>query len=107
VTKYFLFGAKAEQQTLTLFKQSLEKVSGIILAKRLREIAKFSFELTPIKICSIYIQPINDKLVPKHNLEIFKRCCKDLKVVKVSGPHFILQTNPKTCADIIVNETER
>ncbi len=107
IAKFFMLGARIEKETLNLFKQTLEKVSGAVLAKRFREIAKLTFDLKIIDIPAIYIQGKNDKLVPSFNVEIFKQCFKGLKVYQVSGPHFILQANPEDCALIVVNELDK
>ena len=46
----------------------------------------------------------DDKLVPEDNLNLFKSVNSDVKVVSVSGPHFILQANPEKCAEVITEE---
>ena len=106
ITRYLMLGAKIDKETLNLFNQTLEQVSGTVLAKRFREIARLSCELKSMHIRSVYIQATNDKLVSSQNVDVFKQCCNELSVFRVPGPHFILQANPEDCARIIVNETE-
>ncbi len=107
VIRGFLFGKEAKDEVISLFRESLRKVSKRVLAFRLREIANLSLSSKSVDIRCSYIQATNDKLVPSSNLVAFKKVIQDITVIPVSGPHFILQANPVACAKIIANQCRR
>jgi len=43
----------------------------------------------------------NDRLVSHSHVEAFRRLAPLIEVVEISGPHFILQTNPNECAQVL------
>jgi len=104
VAKKYLFGSCVSDEILDLFKNSLNTVSSRVLSFRLGEISKLKESHEPCEIKAIYIQATNDKLVPNSSVEVFKKVCKNLTVFRIKGSHFILQTNPSACAEIIENE---
>jgi len=104
VAKKYLFGVGNTSENVKLFKKSLKLVPSRVLSFRLREISKLKESHEPCDIKAIYIQATNDKLVPNSSVEAFKKVCKNLSVIRIKGTHFILQTNPAACAEILENE---
>jgi pimeloyl-ACP methyl ester carboxylesterase len=104
VIKVFLFGMNVCDQIISLFRQSMKQVSPDVLVFRLIEISKISGVLQSCSLKATYIQASNDKLVPKKCADAFKKAYKDICVFEVHGPHFILQSNPVSCLDVIINE---
>jgi len=107
IIKGVLFGKEVKDEVTLLFKESLRKASKRVLAFRLREIANLSLSSKTVGIHCSYIQATNDKLVPSENLKVFKEIIKDINVIPVAGPHFILQANPVACAEVIASECRR
>lgn len=104
VIKLFLLGSNINKHIISLFKQSVKQVSPEVLSFRLQEIAKLPNKHHSSKIRALYIQATNDKLVPKNCVNAFKISFNNIRIFEVKGPHFILQANPKACADIVTNE---
>ena len=104
IIKSFLLGWNINRRMIGLFKQSIQKVSPDVLSFRLQEIARLRENNNASKIRSSYIQATNDKLVPKYCVNDFKKSFNNINVFEVKGPHFILQANPKACANIVANE---
>jgi pimeloyl-ACP methyl ester carboxylesterase len=104
IVKYFILGSAVDEQVIDLYKQTRKKRSSSVLSFRLKEISKLSVSKEPCELKAIYIQATNDMLVPKPCVEAFKIVFKKLNVFRVKGTHFILQTNPMACAEIIENE---
>ena len=102
--KYYLFGSGASDEIIELFKKALKIVSSSILSFRLDEISNLKENQEPCDTKAIYIQATDDKLVPKTCVEAFKKVCKNFSIFRIEGTHFILQTNPLGCAEIIENE---
>ncbi len=104
--KWLLVGMNANKQILGLFKKSIKKVSSEVLLFRLKEIGNLVKSSNSCEIESIYIQATDDKLVPKKCVDAFKKQFNNLKVFKIEGSHLILQSNPLSCAEIVMNEIE-
>ena len=104
VVKTFLLGSAANKKMIGLLKQSIKQVSPNVLSYRLKEIAKLRKNHQICEIKATYIQATDDKLVPKRCLENFKNVFNNISVFQIEGSHFILQTNPLACAEVVVHE---
>jgi len=100
----YLLGREAGDEEISLFKGALKKVSGELLAFRLREVANLDAKLEQLDIPCTYIQARDDKLVPSNNIDLFRRVVRELKEISVTGPHFILQARPTECAKVVAEE---
>jgi surfactin synthase thioesterase subunit len=81
-------------------------MSSKVLSSRIKEISQLSLDLEKIEMNTYYIQALNDRLVSTGNLDSFTKISDKLKVIKIDGPHFILQVRPKECAEFIINEMQ-
>ncbi len=104
IVKYFILGPSADANIIELYKQTIKMRSPSVLSYRLNEISNLSGSHEPCDLKAIYIQATNDVLVPDSCIEAFKLAFKNINVFRVKGSHFILQTNPKACSEIIENE---
>lgn len=104
IIKLLLLGDSSGIETVSLFKQSIKQVPPRILSFRLQEIANLPNSRQLCGINSIYIQAIDDRLVPNDCVKDFKVMFNNLKIFTVKGSHFILQANPVACAEIVANE---
>ncbi len=104
IAKKYLFGSGVSEEIIKLFKKSLKIVSSGVLSFRLGEISKLKGNMKPCDLKALYIQATDDKLVPNSSVEEFRKVCKNLTITRIEGSHFILQTNPAACAEIIENE---
>ena len=59
--------------------------------------------LKEIEVPLLYIQATKDRIVLSDSAAEIMKHVKNMKMVKVDGPHLILQVQPKTCADLIIN----
>lgn len=101
IIKFFMLGFHTNKNTIQLFLESLKQVPANVLAFRLREINKLQQNTEACDIQAIYIQATNDYLVPPTSAKEFEKLFSHLTIVKVKGPHFILQSRPFECAKII------
>lgn len=104
IVKKYLFGMAVNKNMTDLFKQSIKQVSPHILSYRLQEIEKLPQNHQFCEIKAIYIQATDDRLVPGRCVESFKKTFKNITVLQIKGSHFILQTNPLACMEVVVNE---
>lgn len=102
--KIFFLGDSAKKETIDLFKRSIKSVSSNVLSFRLKEILKLRKSNQSCGIKTIYIQATNDRLVPDRCLEALQKTFQNINVKRVVGPHFILQANPQSCVEILIQE---
>ena len=102
--KYLLMGNHVNDRTINLFNQSLKRVPASVLMFRLNQIEKLNLYGEIKDLPCTYIQAKNDKLVLSTSIEPFKEVINGLSIFLVEGSHFILQTQPKICADFIAKK---
>ena len=103
----YLFGAPVSGEMLLLFRKALRRVAPEVLSGRLDELSRLVAPDASCEARSIYIQGTKDRLVPASSVEDFRTACRDLAVFRVQGGHFLLQSNPVACAEIIGNEFDQ
>ncbi len=100
LVKYFCVGSDASEALVNLVTVAARSVKTEVLASRLRMLScmdenqSLNF-LRGIPCC--FLQPENDRLVPENCLDDFMSRIPNLKLVRVSGPHFILQCKAEKC----------
>ena len=85
--------------TLTLNTRFYE-----VLSFRLQEITKLTEGHQPCELKATYIQAMDDKLIPGRCVQSFKKMFDNIDIFQIEGPHFILQTKPFACTEIVANE---
>jgi len=101
IIKHFLLGKDIKEPTVALFKESLKMVGSNLLTFRVREMSKLKCGEKPVQIPCAYITPKNDKLVSHRHIDEFKQLASQIEIIKIQGPHFILQAKPKESAKVI------
>ena len=104
VAKLFLLGSNVSDSVVELFRTSLRDVPAKVLSYRLDEIARLNLKLQTCDMKAIYLQATDDYLVPDSCVEPFKEVMDQLKVCLIEGSHFLLQTSPQACVDILLTE---
>jgi len=104
IIKSFLFNKTVSKRIVDLFKESLEQVSYGVLSFRLKQIGLLTENHDICNIKASYIQAAGDKLVSRNCVNAYKKAFNSIEIFQVEGPHFVLQTNPIACAEIVVNE---
>jgi len=99
--KWLCFGFDAKDSTLNVFEESVRSVPVNILKARLKAISDMDLELNKVFCPALYLQAQNDQLVPQSKAEEFNKYFEDIEIETISGPHFLLQTKPEKCADVI------
>lgn len=101
--RYLFLGENAHNSLVNLFQEVLLQLPSTIIKSRLHTMRTLHWRGLNIALPAIYILPLSDRLVaPRKSLEC-KKYCNDLQLMKVDGPHFILQAQPQACATIILN----
>ncbi len=111
--KQYCLGKQASKQEVDLLRTVLNQVPSKILLDRLYQIpiSKLILQSIPTRLFTAmpacYIQASEDKLVPEKAVDWFKNNFDMCEVHTIKGPHFILQTKPKECSNIIQRFIEK
>lgn len=101
IIKKFLLGQSASEETIKLFKKSIKTVNSNVMAHRLRLISELKAPISSSSIKATYIHASDDKLIDNDSVEIFKKLFLNLTIHKINGTHFLLQSNPSKCMQLI------
>jgi pimeloyl-ACP methyl ester carboxylesterase len=95
------------EETTDLFLAMWQRVKNLVPARvmvhRLEVIRHTDVRrwLPGVRVPSLYIQAAGDRSVPASALFDFAEGLADLRVVRLRGPHFILQARPREALDAI------
>jgi pimeloyl-ACP methyl ester carboxylesterase len=103
VAAHFLMGRFASPELRRLHARVLRQVSPKALTARLEAIADVDVRalLDRVRVPMLYLRATEDRLVPRSAAASFKRFAPSAHVVKMEGPHFLLQANPVETARVI------
>ncbi len=103
--KKFLLDSSATKKQVQEFEKLIDTLPEQLLKYRLKEMGKLGKKriksLSRFNIPALYLQPDSDYLVNKNKPIEFKNAFQDLAIKRLSGTHFILQSNPKQSAAFI------
>jgi pimeloyl-ACP methyl ester carboxylesterase len=80
----------------------LAQVNPSVVTHRLELVAAAENADGPrIDVPAYYLQAEGDRLVPRSAAELLRRVFSHFTVLRVAGPHFLLQASPAACAELI------
>ncbi len=101
IYRKYLFGARANEEVISQFQEVLSKLPEKTLKQRLLAIDSLKPTSGNIDVPAVYIQAEEDQLVEYKKFAEFKALFSSISIKTIRGPHFILQTNPEKCAEVI------
>jgi pimeloyl-ACP methyl ester carboxylesterase len=100
--RYFCLGAGATPADIARLKGVVAQVSPSVVAHRLKLVAMARTADDPrIDVPAYYLQAEGDRLVPRSAAERLRRLFSHFTLLRVPGPHFLLQASPVECAQLI------
>ena len=99
--RLLLFGKGAHSQALTLFQKTVKALPSKIIKSRIGAIQSLSFSGKQVTLPVAYISGSSDRLVEKEKALEFRKHFSNITIKAIDGPHFLLQTHPKQCAEVI------
>jgi pimeloyl-[acyl-carrier protein] methyl ester esterase len=100
--RFFCLGARASAADIAWLKGVLAQVNPSVLAHRLKLVASAEIADGPrIDVPAYYLQAEGDRLVPRSAAEYLRRLFSHFALLRVPGPHFLLQVSPTECAQLI------
>ena len=87
----------------SMFIAAIKEAPNSILKERLALISNLKIATEYSFVPSIYLIASSDYLVSSKQSNLFKEKFKNLQIEYIKGTHFLLQSNPKGCSEIINN----
>ncbi len=106
ICRWLLFGKNADQELFKEFLSTVNEVPEELLIKRLKAMLSIPIFDRKLNIPAIYLRANRDKLVPATKGEEFHDVFRQVEIVDILGPHFLLQVNPDQCRDRIIGFIE-
>ena len=99
-----LLGSSPAPQLAALLQASLAKVSASVIAHRMKEVRDVNVldRVSELRMPVMYLQAQQDRLVPRAAAADILRRLPSTHVVKLDGPHGLLQASPDASARAIV-----
>lgn len=100
-----LLGANAAAAVRGLLAQALAELPAAVLRARLRAVLKVDVlrPLAQVGVPVLYLQALQDRIVPPAAVADLLHALPTLEVVRIDGPHGLLQTAPKAAADAMLS----
>lgn len=98
-----LLGRFATPRLAALLQASMHKVSGTVMTHRMKEVQRVNVvdKLARVRVPSMYLQAMQDHVVPAQAARTVQRALTNLRVVRLEGPHGLLQAAPDATARAI------
>jgi pimeloyl-ACP methyl ester carboxylesterase len=103
IVRVALVGRDASQTLVDTVQASRRRVAPAVLAYRLRLVLDEDVraELASISVPVLYVRAEQDRLVGEDALNEVVRCQPRTAIIRVPGPHLLMQREPKRMAEII------
>ncbi len=96
----FLLGRFAPAPLRTALEQALRQLSPQAMARRTQEVLRVDVrdKLKLIRVPVMYLQAMQDQVVPASAAQSLKQNLPSMEIVKLDGPHCLLQVSPAPAA---------
>jgi pimeloyl-ACP methyl ester carboxylesterase len=100
--RFCCLGAAATAADIAWLKGVLARVNPSVVAHRLKLVASAEMAEAPrIGVPAHYLQAEGDRLVPHSAAERLRGLFSHFTLLRVPGPHFLLQASPTECARLV------
>jgi hypothetical protein len=91
--------SSATREQISAVKEAIARVRPEVLARRLRDAltADFADMLRDCTVRTVCLLPDADRLLGNRGLHGFLAAKPDIEIVRIAGPHFLLQCAPDNC----------
>lgn len=94
-------GHDADEPLLQRVQGEVRLLDNAVVRARLASLAKLRAPRQRLALPTLHLWPQQDRLVSAQAARQLADYCTDIRQLRVDGPHFILQTQPQTCAEAI------
>jgi len=104
--RFFCLGRKAPADNIKLLQRAISLVPVATLKTRMKQASAYKASNRVFQTPATYIHPKHDLLVSDRSLDFMSRFNK-IEIIELDGPHFIIQSQPKKCANIVRKASSR
>ena len=103
--RHLLLGRSASPRLSDMLEDSLRKVSVAVMTRRMKEVQRVDVrdKLSLVRVPAMYLQALQDRVVPGRAATLIQQRLSMLRIVKLEGPHGLLQSSPTASARAIEN----
>lgn len=103
IVRHFLLGQRASEAVINTFIDAVETVPGKVLSARLKSVFKVDAKeaLRDCRVPILYLSAKQDKLIGEGSAKEITALNPAVEVVRLDGPHFLLQSEPAKAAGAI------
>ncbi|ADU37436.1 BioH protein, putative [Variovorax paradoxus EPS] len=103
--RHLLLGRSASPHLSDMLEDSLRKVSVAVMTRRMKEVQRVDVrdKLSLVRVPAMYLQALQDRVVPGRAATVIQQRLSMLHIVKIEGPHGLLQASPTASARAIEN----
>ncbi|ABC27609.1 conserved hypothetical protein [Hahella chejuensis KCTC 2396] len=98
-----LLGSDVGDDFLQRFNAAVRTVPPNTLKARLKSLQQLHWRHEPAPIPSIYLQASDDYLVSPGKVQEIQQYFPNNRLMRIKGPHFLLQANPAACARTLLD----
>lgn len=100
-----LLGSSATPELLRLFREAMAPVTASVLRARIHDVmtTDVSGSLGKVGVPMMYVQAMEDRLVPRAASKRFLSAAPDAAVAQIAAPHAVLQCAPQDAARLILD----
>jgi pimeloyl-ACP methyl ester carboxylesterase len=91
----------AAPAVLQLLENEVRHLSPQLVRQRLQAMARLQSPPANLSLPTLHLWPTRDRLVSRAAAASIGVHCRDLRVSRIEGPHFLLQSRPRDCAQAI------
>jgi len=100
--RHFLLGTDADDNLIALFQKVLRYLPGDLLASRITLMSQLRIrDVQIINLPCAYIFATEDKLISRNHIDEFRSSIPHIEIIELRAPHFILQSKPLECIEVI------
>ena len=101
--RHLLLGGNAPADLARRLQDALAQVSGAVMVRRIQEVQRVDVrdKLPLVQVPAMYLQALQDRMVPRHAVALIHKHLPSLRVVKLDGPHGLLQASSAESARAI------
>ena len=98
-----LLGRFATPRLAAMLQDAMRKVSGAVMTHRMKEVQRVNVidKLARVRVPSMYLQALQDRVVPAQAARTIQGALAGLRIVRLEGPHGLLQAAPDATARAI------
>lgn len=101
--RHLLLGGNAPAELASQLQDALAQVSAAVMIRRMQEVQRVDVldKLSLVQVPAMYLQALQDRMVPGHAAALIRKRLPSLRVVKLDGPHGLLQASSAASARAI------